>query len=282
MRECATISRAACLAEGIYELWFKTEKIARKARAGQFISIYCNDGTKLLPRPISICKIEGDEVRVVYRVAGGGTLEFSKMKAGDKLNIQGPLGNGYEIEKIEKETGLELSQKGKHRAILFGGGIGIPPMLELAREVNCDCEIVLGYRDNKTFLLDEFKELDKAGAADNLSTDAGLLRKVNINIATEDGSLGVKGNVLNAVDELSIDGDIIMACGPMPMLRAIKAYAAAKGIPAYISLEEKMACGIGACLACVCKTKDIDAHSQVNNTRICKEGPVFEASYVEI
>ncbi|MCR5373936.1 MAG: dihydroorotate dehydrogenase electron transfer subunit, partial [Lachnospiraceae bacterium] len=101
-------------------------------------------------------------------------------------------------------------------------------------------------------------------------------------IATEDGSDGVKGNVLNAMDEYKIDTDYLFACGPTPMLRAIKEYAAKKNIKCYISLEERMGCGIGACLACVCKTKDIDSHSNVNNTRICKEGPVFDAGEVEI
>ena len=100
-------------------------------------------------------------------------------------------------------------------------------------------------------------------------------------ISTEDGSVGTKGNVMDAIREQSLDADIIFACGPTPMLRAIKAYAEEKKIECYISLEERMACGIGACLACVCKTKEKDAHSNVKNKRICKEGPVFLAQEVE-
>ena len=101
-------------------------------------------------------------------------------------------------------------------------------------------------------------------------------------IATEDGSVGTKGNVLDAVRENAIEADAVCACGPMPMLRAVAGYAKKKGIPAYISLEERMACGVGACLGCVTRTREVDAHSHVRNARICTEGPVFRAEEVEI
>ena len=101
-------------------------------------------------------------------------------------------------------------------------------------------------------------------------------------IATEDGSCGTKGTVIDAIKDKGIQGDVIYACGPTPMLRAIKEYAMEKGIECQLSLEERMACGIGACLACVCKSKDKDAHSNVNNKRICKDGPVFLAEEVEL
>ena len=101
-------------------------------------------------------------------------------------------------------------------------------------------------------------------------------------VATEDGSAGTRGNVLDAIRANGVDGEIIYACGPTPMLRAVKAYAAEKGMECYISMEERMACGIGACLACVCQSKDVDSHSHVHNKRICKDGPVFEAQEVEI
>ena len=101
-------------------------------------------------------------------------------------------------------------------------------------------------------------------------------------IATEDGSVGTKGNVLDAVRENEVSADVICACGPMPMLRAVKQYAEEQGIPAYISLEERMACGVGACLGCVTKTVSVDSHSHVHNARICTEGPVFDAKEVEI
>ena len=245
------------LAEGIFSMWIQTEA-AKAAKPGQFISMYTNDGTKLLPRPISICEIdrEGGALRVVYRVTGEhtGTEQFSRMKAGDNLFIVGPLGNGFPLERA----------KGK-KAFLMGGGIGVPPILELAKALDCGKkQIIAGYRDAQTFLREEF---EKSG---------------ELYISTEDGSEGVKGNVLDAVRELGLEADIIYACGPTPMLRAIKQYAQERGTECYISLEERMACGIGACLGCVCQTKEKDAHSNVNNKRICKDGPVLLATEVEI
>ena len=255
-RENAKIVKTGCLAEGVYEIWFETEIIAREARAGQFISVYSNDGSKLLPRPISICRVEGNRLRIVFRVAGKGTYEFSQMKEGDRLDIQGPLGNGYDSDAVDNNC----------RAILFGGGIGIPPMLELAHRLNCRKNVVVGYRDSQTFLKSEFE----------------AVADTDVYIATEDGSVGTKGNVLDAVKANGIEGDIIFACGPTPMLRAIKTFALENNIPCFVSLEEKMACGIGACLACVCKSTDIDDHSNVNNKRVCKEGPVFNVKEVEL
>ena len=134
-------------------------------------------------------------------------------------------------------------------------------MLELAKELNCEKTAVLGYRD-ELFLE---KELGSYS---------------NVYVATEDGSAGTKGNVLDAIREGNLEADIIYACGPM--LRAVKEYAAEKGIECYLSLEEKMACGIGACLACVCQSKEVDHHSHVHNKRICKDGPVFAAEEVEL
>ena len=234
----------------IYSMWLRTEHIAAHAKAGQFVSVYCNEGSRLLPRPISICEIDRKDgaIRLVYRVAGKGTAEFSGMRTGMQLKVVGPLGNGF-------------PQKNK-KAFLIGGGIGIPPMLELAKELDCEKQIVLGFRD-ELFLLEDFRN------------------RGQIYIATEDGSAGTEGNVLDAIRENGLDADIIYACGPTPMLRAIKEYAAEQNIECWISMEERMACGIGACLACVCKSKEKDAHSNVKNKRICKEGPVFLAQEVE-
>lgn len=248
-RENVVIVSQEKLAGDVYSLWIDTKDIALNARPGQFISIYSGDGSRLLPRPISICETDGTRLRMVYRTVGKGTNEFSTYNSGDRLNIVGPLGNGYTL--------------GNKKAILFGGGIGIPPMLELAKQLKCEKSIVLGYRD-ELFLNDEFTKYG------------------DVYIATEDGSAGTKGNVLDAVKANNITADIIYACGPKPMLRAIKTFAEENGIEAYISLEEKMACGIGACLACVCKTRDVDHHSNVNNARICKDGPVFNAKEVEL
>lgn len=255
-REMAVVVSQEQIADGIFSMWLQTEA-AESAGPGQFISMYTNDGSKLLPRPISICEIdkENGRLRVVYRVTGEntGTKQFSEMKAGDTLPIIGPLGNGFPLE----------TAAGK-KAFLMGGGIGVPPILELAKQLDCEKQIVVGYRDAQTFLKEEF---EKNGA---------------LYISTEDGSVGTKGNVMDAIRENAIDADIIYACGPTPMLRAIKQYAEEKNIVCYISMEERMACGIGACLACVCKSKEKDHHSNVNNKRICKDGPVFLSTEVEL
>ena len=282
------------IAPAVFDLWLETA-LAREARPGQFIGVYPKDRSTLLPRPISICEVREDRkaLRIVYRVAGQGTKEFSAYREGERVELLGVLGNGFPVEQ----------GKGK-RVFLMGGGIGIPPMLELAKALKEQKEeqrevqkagqgqgqeqgqeqgqgsgaglgaedtndksvicSIMGYRDSRTFLKED------------------LERYSRVYIATEDGSVGTKGNVMDAIRENGLEPDVIFACGPMPMLRAIKAYAAEKGIPAYISLEEHMACGVGACLGCVVKTREKDPHSHVNNARICTDGPVFEAGEVEI
>ena len=246
------VSQEQLLAD-VYSMWIDTEEIAGQAKPGQFISIYTKDGAKLLPRPISICEVDraAGKLRIVYRVVGAGTEELAGYQAGDAISIMGPLGNGFP----EAEAGK--------RAFLIGGGIGIPPMLELAKQLKCSKQMILGYRD-QLFLNQEFEPYG------------------DVYLATEDGSAGTKGNVLDVIREQGLEADVIMACGPTPMLRAIKAYAMEHGIDCYLSLEEKMACGVGACLACVCQSKDVDSHSHVHNKRICKDGPVFRAEEVEL
>ena len=254
MIEMATVLKQEKIATDIYSLWIKTN-ITGEAKAGQFVSLYTNNGATLLPRPISICEIDKEKgmLRMVYRVVGKGTDEFSGLVEGDKIKVLGPLGNGYTLK--------------DKTAILTAGGIGVPPIVELAKELkeqfNCKLNIVVGYRD-ELFLLDELKKYG------------------DVYISTEDGSTGTKGNVLDAIRENDIKADIVYSCGPMPMLRAVKQFAIENDIEAQISLEERMACGIGACLGCVCKTKEKDEHTHVNKTRICTDGPVFEAREVEI
>lgn len=242
------------IAENIYDLWLETE-LALDAHPGQFVAVYPKNAATLLPRPISICeadKVRG-RLRLVYRIAGKGTGEFSSYRKGDTVDILGILGNGFPLGKA----------KGK-KVFLMGGGIGIPPLLQLAKELDAEKQIILGYRNNDLFLKED---LGHCG---------------DVYIATEDGSVGSRGNVMDVIKENGLKADVIMACGPMPMLRAIKQYAAENKIEAYISLEERMACGVGACLGCVCKTKEVDHHSHVHNARICTDGPVFEANEVDI
>lgn len=252
---CAIVSQE-CIGKDIYSMWLQTEQIAKEAVPGQFVSLYSRDGSKLLPRPISLCEIDRaqGQIRLVYRVTGKGTgtEEFSRYHAKVGIETMGPLGNGFPLEAV----------KGK-KVFLIGGGIGIPPMLQTAKELDAEKIMVLGYRD-ELFLNEEFKAYGE------------------VYMATEDGSAGTKGNVLDAIRENGLQADAIFACGPTPMLRALKTYALEQNIPCWISMEERMACGVGACLACVCKTKEKDAHSNVHNKRICKDGPVFLSTEVEI
>lgn len=211
----------------------------------------------MLPRPISICEVDtiNSRLRIVYRVAGKGTAEFSRYETGHRVDILGTLGNGFPLEKAE----------GK-RVFLMGGGIGIPPMLAMAKAIKnaASVDVIVGYRDKELFLIEDLKQY------------------APVHIATEDGSVGTKGNVMDVLKAEGLSADIIFACGPLPMLRAIKTYAAQNKIEAYISLEERMACGVGVCLGCVVKTAKPDAHSHVNNARICTDGPVYAAEDVEI
>lgn len=244
------------LEDAIYDMTIKEDEIATAAKAGQFLSLYLEDESRLLPRPISICDIDkkAGTIRMVFRIAGEGTRQLSCLKEGDTIEVLGPLGNGF----FDTEDKVSM---------VIGGGIGIPPMLGLAKKLHAEGKkviAVLGYRNAKNFLADEFAKV------------------ADVVIATEDGSVGIKGNVIDAIREQGLMADTIFACGPTPMLRGVKAFAEEAGIPAQISMEEKMACGIGACLACVCKSKEKDAHSNVNNKRICKDGPVFYAQEVEL
>lgn len=247
----AKIIRQDEIATDIYSMVIQAPEIASQAVPGQFIDLYSADGSKLLPRPISLCEIDraAGTLRIVYRIAGKGTKEFSMLTSDHTITILGPLGNGF-------------AKKDK-KAILIGGGIGIPPMLQLAKELTCEKSIVLGFRDEE-FLSEEFEPY-------------GTVYK-----SSDNGTIGVKGTVMDAIREYGIEGTEIYACGPTPMLRAIQSYALEHGIEAQLSLEERMACGVGACLACVCKSKEIDDHSQVKNKRVCKDGPVFYAEEVEL
>ena len=251
-KERALIRGAAMIAEGIYSMTLSVS-FAPEVKPGQFVSLYMDDKSHLLPRPISIAWADPAEgsITLVYRIAGEGTRYFAQLTPGDEVSVMGPLGNSFPVEAYQDA-----------RVLLVGGGIGIPPMLCCGRAL-AKPVFAVGYR-SESYLLDE------------------LLSVGEVHVATEDGSLGVKGNVLDAIRQEKIACDAVFACGPKPMLAALKAWAAEEGLPLYISMEERMACGIGACLACVAKTTDTDGHSHVKNTRICKDGPVFEAGAIDL
>lgn len=251
VQEMAIVLEQRILAEGVYSMWLSTS-IAKEAVPGQFVSLYCEEHSRLLPRPISICEIDKEcsAIRLVYRLAGEGTKEFSALQTDDEVKVLGPLGNGFPLE-------------GEH-PIVIGGGIGVPPMLELAKSLSAKATIVLGYRDEQLFLKEQFEDYGQ------------------VEIATDNGAVGVHGTVVDVLEQKQITGNVIYACGPKPMLAAVKRYAMEHEIKCYVSMEERMACGIGACLGCVCQTKEEDAHSHVHNTRVCKDGPVFLAEEVEL
>ena len=201
METCKIVSQEK-IGNGIYSMWLQTEEIAGLASAGQFVSVYSRDGSRLLPRPISICEIDKERgcLRLVYRVAGKGTLEFSRLHAGISLKVMGPLGNGFPLEEA----------RGR-RVLLIGGGIGIPPMLETAKQLEAEKILVMGYKD-ELFLEEDLRGQGK------------------LYVATEDGSAGTRGNVLDAIREHELKAEIIFACGPSPMLKALKEYAAQEKI----------------------------------------------------
>lgn len=256
-KESAKVVSHERLASDIYSMWIEVENISKEAAPGQFVSVYTKDKSLLLPRPISLCEVDkiNNRIRLVYRVVGKGTHEFSAYKAGDFIDILGPVGNGFPVKDINGDFASPV--------FIIGGGIGIPPMLELSKNITISKKIILGYRD-ELFLNDEFMPYG------------------DVYIATEDGSAGTKGNVLDVLEKHNLSAGIICACGPTPMLRAIKQYSIEHNIKCYLSLEERMACGVGACLACVCKTTQRDDHSNVNNKRVCVDGPVFLAEEVQL
>ncbi len=241
------------IAKGIHSLWLESEEIAKTAKPGQFINVYCNESSRMLPRPLSICETDPDRaaIRLVYRAAGDGTREFASLKEGEFLDVLGPLGNGFPLD-IVKEN---------RTALLVGGGIGIPPLVALSKSLFGHVLIVAGYKD-ELFLTEE------------------LLSSGQLYIATEDGSRGTFGTVMDCIRRYHLIADVIYSCGPTPMLRAVKEYAKEREILCYLSLEEKMACGIGACLSCVCASTKTDEHTKVKNKRVCREGPVFEADEI--
>ncbi|MBR6401021.1 MAG: dihydroorotate dehydrogenase electron transfer subunit [Firmicutes bacterium] len=239
------------LAEGIYDITLKCPGIAPMAKAGQFIEIYPDNGANLLSRPISICGAGEDTLRIVFQVVGKGTDLFSKLKQGDKVRILGTCGNGYTLE--------------SGSALLVGGGIGVPPLLETAKRLiasGCKVTAVLGFRSG-SFLSDEFEKL---GA--------------EVHIATDDGSVGFKGNVVDLIKAKNLAADTVYSCGPKIMLKFLAMHCEGQNMPLQVSMEERMACGIGACVGCVVKIKDETAADGWTYKKVCKDGPVFDSREV--
>lgn len=244
----ASVVEAVKLTEEICSVGLKADDIGASAVPGQFLHIRCGDAN-LLRRPISISDIRDGMMTIVFQVRGEGTKWLADRRAGDVLDILGPLGNGFDL--------------GGRNIILVGGGIGVPPMLFSARAAAGRATALLGFRDKSCVILnDAFKSFCQ-----------------NVIIATDDGSCGVQGPVTLPLKKLLETGeyDAVLACGPRSMLRAVTELCIQATVPCQVSMEERMGCGIGACLVCACRTIK-DGREEMRH--VCKDGPVFPASEV--
>lgn len=243
----------------IYKYSIKSDKMACDAKPGQFLEIRVTDSIEpFLRRPISIHNVKKEEgiIEFIFQVKGKGTELLAERKEGELIDIIGPLGQGtFNIDGYEKIA-------------IIGGGIGIFPLYELAKKAKKDGKNVnmyLGFR-NKDFVIleNEYKNVSN-----------------NFTLSTDDGSYGKNGFAINFLkDDISKNPvDCIYACGPLPMLKAVQALAKEKNIPCQLSLEERMGCGMGACIGCVVKYK---TETEDTFKRVCREGPVFDANTVEI
>lgn len=233
------------LAPDIYsmKLWIQGYE---PSLAGQFVNLYLEDGIHPLPRPISICCRQSDCIQLVYKSVGEGSRLMSKKKVGETMTLSSPLG-----------TGFTLPPRGE--VLLVGGGLGVAPLLQTAKECKqqgLSVTALLGYRD-VCFLQEEYASL-----ADSLY------------IATEDGSRGYRGNALQLFSTLSVSKEtVILSCGPKPMLKALCSYCKKQSLPLQVSLEERMGCGYGACVGCAVQ---LSRNGVVQTKRVCKDGPVFD------
>ena len=243
------------LAPSIFELTLQGELVSEMKQPGQFVHIKTTEGTEpLLRRPISISSYNHSENQftMIYRAEGKGTTLLSQRKEAEGIDILGPLGNGFPVH--EARAG--------ETALLVGGGIGVPPLFQLSKMLvarGVRVIHVLGFQTKAAvFYEEEFRELG------------------DTYIATADGTYGTKGFVTTLIEKLGTEFETIFSCGPTPMLKALEAGYRDKKL--YLSLEERMGCGIGACFACVCHTAD-DPEG-FSYKKVCSDGPVFRAGEV--
>jgi dihydroorotate dehydrogenase electron transfer subunit len=224
---------------------------AARGEPGQFLMVRGDWTTDpLLGRPLSICRFHPGEgqIRIIYRIAGKGTLRLSEMKAGQTVDVTGPLGRPF------------VRPGGARRVILVAGAIGAPPLIALAESMETRPLLVIG---GKT-------EIDVAFIADEIH-DLGI-ETVRV---TEDESCGERGTAVSALGRRVTKGDLVYACGPNPMLAEIARLSVEIGFEAYVSLEQRMACGIGVCLGCAVR------HSDGRYVHVCKDGPVFNVTDID-
>lgn len=254
----AKLVKKTQLKEDIFQFDVEQKEMAKSAKPGQFLEIRVVDGIEpLLRRPISIYNVDKEKgvLSFIFQVKGKGTKLLAERREGEEIDIIGPLGYGT----------FEISENKK--VAIIGGGIGTFPLHELAKNLKGKSEVnvYLGFRNKDAVILeDEFKKV-----SDRLV------------IATDDGSYGVSGFAINVLKEDVKNGkiDFIYACGPLPMLKAVRELSIEENISCQISLEEKMGCGLGACLGCAVK---VIKNGQERYGHVCKEGPVFYATDVEI
>ena len=248
---CKIINKEALLPE-VYKFTIEAHGISKAAEVGQFLEIRCSGGIDpILRRPISISYIDRqkEEVEFIIQVKGKGTQALSGKNVGDYLDIIGPLGKGFTISNEYIKVAI------------IGGGIGCFPLLLLASELrDTDLSVYLGYRSKENVVLEN-----------NFNAFTNKLK-----IATDDGSYGYHSLVTGLLEQDLKDSgfDMIYACGPLPMLKKVKEIAVVAGVPCEISVEQRMACGVGACLGCAIKVADGD---DWKFGHVCKDGPVFSA-----
>lgn len=250
VQQRCTIVEAKKLPSGGVSMTFQSHGMAAQITGpGQFVHVRCGEGL-LLRRPISICSwsVEGDLIRMVFEARGEGTAWLAQRQEGEDLDVLGPLGHGFQMEP-------------QGRYLLVGGGIGVPPMLGCAKYADGESTAILGFRSaSNAMLLEEFASCC-----------------ASVRVATDDGSMGHHGFVDALVrEELERNPGYtaVLACGPKPMLRSVAKVAEAFGVPCQVSMEERMGCGVGACLVCACKSSD--GHQK----HVCKDGPVFDSKEV--
>ena len=244
------------IATNIFELTLIGQLVLDMKQPGQFVHLRVSDQMEpLLRRPISISSIDKEtlEFTMIYRAEGRGTTLLSEKKPGDQVDVLGPLGNGFPIDKVEAGQ----------TAFLVGGGIGVPPLYELSKrlvEKGVKPIHVLGFQSKDVVFYErEFTELGET------------------HIVTVDGTHGHKGFVTNVLETLADDFAVYYSCGPTPMLKALeKMYPEKEG---YLSFEQRMGCGIGACFACVCETTE---KTEADYVKVCSDGPVFQSGVVRV
>ena len=248
---CPVISNDE-ITPGTYLMWLESPEIARRAQAGQFIMAACGEETTLL-RPISVHSVDHDTFALLYTVVGKGTEWLTSLKKENSLDILGPLGNGFNVAKTPSDT---LS------FLMIAGGIGIAPLRFLIEKVKPSCrQIIL---------------LQGAATANKLYPKELLPPEVSLTAATEDGTAGHKGLITDLIPAFATTADEIFACGPMPMFRYLAEHQKALKLidkPVSISLEMRMACGLGVCYGCTIRTKN-------GLKEVCKDGPVFNLNDV--